>query len=115
MHDLPLVEPPAYYIARTDPTPPRPSMCLPTASRLDDSGDVGVQLISRSWYVADANNHVREVHGEGVVSSRTSATGQTYEYVAAQCWPPPRAPCAAVLIPPPTMAANLKRQYQSSP
>ena len=62
--------------------------------QIHNDGDVGVQLISRSWYITDANNHVREVHGEGWwASSRVCNRAKPTNTSAARCWPPPRAPC----------------------
>ena len=76
------VEPQAYYIA--DQSNPA-NHCYVFAYRIQihNDGDVGVQLISRSWYITDANNHVREVHGEGVVGEQPRLQpGETYEYVS---------------------------------
>ena len=76
------VEPQAYYIA--DQSNPA-NHCYVFAYRIQihNDGDVGVQLISRSWYITDANNHVREVHGEGVVGEQPHLQpGETYEYVS---------------------------------
>ena len=49
------VEPQAYYIA--DQSNPA-NHCYVFAYRVQihNDGDVGVQLISRSWYITDANN-----------------------------------------------------------
>ncbi len=49
--------------------------------QLHNAGQVGVQLISRHWVITDANQHVQEVRGKGVVGEQpTLKPGQSFEY-----------------------------------
>ena len=49
--------------------------------QLHNAGEVGVQLISRHWVITDANHHVQEVRGKGVVGEQpTLKPGQSFEY-----------------------------------
>ncbi|MTI29662.1 Co2+/Mg2+ efflux protein ApaG [Xanthovirga aplysinae] len=42
-----------------------------------------VQLLSRHWFIHDANNTVREVEGEGVVGQQpTIEPGKSHQYVS---------------------------------
>ncbi|MGH8273810.1 MAG: Co2+/Mg2+ efflux protein ApaG [Gammaproteobacteria bacterium] len=34
---------------------------------LENTGDIGAQLLTRHWIITDADGEVREVHGEGVI------------------------------------------------
>jgi len=46
-------------------------------------GTVAAQLISRHWIITDANNHVQEVKGLGVVGAQPLLkTNQQYEYTS---------------------------------
>lgn len=46
-------------------------------------GYVSAQLISRHWVITDANNHVQEVKGLGVVGAQPLlAPGQQFEYTS---------------------------------
>lgn len=48
---------------------------------LTNAGQVSVQLISRHWVITDANHHVQEVRGKGVVGEQpTLKPGQSFEY-----------------------------------
>lgn len=43
--------------------------------------DAAVQLLSRYWRITDANNHVQEVRGDGVVGEQPLiAPGESYRY-----------------------------------
>ncbi len=49
--------------------------------RIENDGRQPVQLISRHWVITDANNHVQEVRGKGVVGEQPMLKpGQSYEY-----------------------------------
>ncbi|HMC13025.1 MAG TPA: Co2+/Mg2+ efflux protein ApaG [Gallionellaceae bacterium] len=49
--------------------------------QLTNAGQVAVQLISRHWVITDANQHVQEVRGKGVVGEQpTLKPGQSFEY-----------------------------------
>lgn len=49
--------------------------------QLTNAGLVAVQLISRHWVITDANHHIQEVRGKGVVGEQPSLKpGQSFEY-----------------------------------
>lgn len=51
--------------------------------RIENDGDVPVQLISRHWQISDGNGRVHEVQGDGVVGEQPMiAPGQSYDYVS---------------------------------
>lgn len=46
-------------------------------------GQVPVQLVSRHWIITDANNHVQEVRGLGVVGQQPLLQpGESYQYTS---------------------------------
>jgi ApaG protein len=48
---------------------------------LTNQGEHAVQLLSRHWIITDANNHVQEVRGKGVVGEQpVIKPGQSFEY-----------------------------------
>jgi len=48
---------------------------------LSNAGQLAVQLLSRHWIITDANHHVQEVRGKGVVGEQPTLTpGQKFEY-----------------------------------
>lgn len=48
-----------------------------------NQGDHAVQLLSRHWVITDANNHVQEVKGKGVVGEQpVIEPGQSFEYTS---------------------------------
>ena len=50
---------------------------------LKNTGTVTAQLISRHWIITDANNHVQEVRGLGVVGEQPKlAPEQSFEYTS---------------------------------
>jgi ApaG protein len=49
-----------------------------------NDGSETLKLLSRHWIIADANGHVEEVRGPGVVGENpTLAPGESFEYVSA--------------------------------
>jgi len=49
--------------------------------QLNNVSQVAVQLISRHWVITDANHHVQEVRGKGVVGEQPNLKpGQSFEY-----------------------------------
>jgi len=51
--------------------------------RITNQGSKAAQLVSRYWHIADDNNNVREVEGEGVVGEQpTIEPGQSYTYTS---------------------------------
>ncbi|BCK86426.1 protein ApaG [mine drainage metagenome] len=50
---------------------------------LTNEGERAVQLLSRHWIINDANNHVQEVRGKGVVGEQpVIKPGQSFEYTS---------------------------------
>jgi len=50
---------------------------------LTNEGQHAVQLLSRHWIINDANNHVQEVKGKGVVGEQpVIGPGQSFEYTS---------------------------------
>lgn len=51
--------------------------------RLDNLGKETAQLINRYWHITDANGHVQEVRGPGVVGEQpTLEAGDSYHYTS---------------------------------
>ncbi len=51
--------------------------------RIENAGDVPVQLLSRSWLITDGRGHQEEVAGDGVVGVQpVIGPGQAYEYMS---------------------------------
>lgn len=49
--------------------------------RIHNGGEQGATLRTRHWFIADGNNEVQEVKGEGVVGEQpTIEPGETYRY-----------------------------------
>ncbi len=58
--------------------------------RIVNSGEVAAQLMSRHWIIADANQHVEEVRGPGVVGEQPRlAPGEAFEYTSGCPLPTP--------------------------
>ncbi len=50
---------------------------------LTNEGEHSVQLLSRHWVIHDANNHMQEVKGKGVVGEQpVIKPGQSFEYTS---------------------------------
>ena len=50
---------------------------------VSNGGEHSVQLLSRHWIITDANNHVQEVKGKGVVGEQpVIKPGQSFEYTS---------------------------------
>ncbi len=50
---------------------------------LTNEGEHAVQLLSRHWIINDANSHVQEVKGKGVVGEQpVIRPGQSFEYTS---------------------------------
>jgi ApaG protein len=51
--------------------------------RIENGGDVAVQLLARSWTIVDGRGTIHEVHGEGVVGEMPLiAPGASFDYVS---------------------------------
>jgi ApaG protein len=58
--------------------------------RIVNSGEVPAQLMSRHWIITDANQHVEEVRGPGVVGEQPRlAPGEAFEYTSGCPLPTP--------------------------
>jgi ApaG protein len=50
---------------------------------IKNTGELGAQLISRHWRITDANNHVQEVRGLGVIGHQPLLQpGEEFEYTS---------------------------------
>ncbi len=50
---------------------------------ITNAGDIPVQLVSRHWIITDANNHVQEVRGLGVVGEQPLLRpNESFEYTS---------------------------------
>lgn len=51
--------------------------------RIENDGDIAVQLLSRHWIIRDGRGAVHEVRGDGVIGELPRiAPGQSYDYVS---------------------------------
>lgn len=51
--------------------------------RVENTGDIAAQLLSRHWIITDANGRVQEVRGAGVVGEQPRlAPGEAFEYTS---------------------------------
>ena len=63
--------------------PDRSQYVFAYAVTIKNSGTVAAQLISRHWVITDANNHVQEVRGLGVVGHQPLLQpGEQFEYTS---------------------------------
>jgi ApaG protein len=61
------------------------------AITITNSGQIPAQLISRHWVITDANNHIEEVRGLGVVGHQPLLEpGQVFEYTSGATLPTPQ-------------------------
>lgn len=70
-----------YLEEQSDPS--RSHYVFAYAITIANSGTVPAQLISRHWIITDANNHVEEVRGLGVVGHQPFLQpGEQFEYTS---------------------------------
>jgi ApaG protein len=51
--------------------------------RVENTGDVAGQLLSRHWIITDGNGKIEEVRGQGVVGEQPRlAPGESFEYTS---------------------------------
>jgi len=63
--------------------PDRSHYVFAYAVTIKNSGSVAAQLISRHWVITDANNHVQEVRGLGVVGHQPLLQpGEQFDYTS---------------------------------
>ena len=69
--------------SREHSDPPRSSWFFLYTIRIENEGDVPLQLVSRHWIITDATGHVEEVHGPGVVGEQPHLEpGESFEYTS---------------------------------
>ena len=70
-----------YLEAQSDPD--HSNYVFAYAIKIKNTGSAAAQLISRHWVVTDANNHIEEVRGLGVVGNQPLLQpGEQYEYTS---------------------------------
>ncbi|MDQ1816675.1 Co2+/Mg2+ efflux protein ApaG [Massilia sp. CCM 9210] len=70
-----------YLPEQSDPS--RSNYVFTYSITIKNTGSVGAQLISRHWVITDANNHVDEVRGLGVVGHQPLLQpGEQFEYTS---------------------------------
>jgi ApaG protein len=63
--------------------PDRTNFVFTYSVTIKNTGTVGAQLIARHWVITDANNHVEEVRGLGVVGHQPLLQpGEQFEYTS---------------------------------
>ena len=71
----------SYLVEQSDPSSDRWFWSYHV--RIENGGDVAVQLLSRSWTIVDGRGTVHEVMGEGVVGEMPLiAPGASFDYVS---------------------------------
>lgn len=71
----------AYIDAQSDPDANR--FVFSYTITIANDGSEAAKLLSRHWYITDANNEVQEVVGEGVVGEQPYLKpGETFEYTS---------------------------------
>jgi len=72
---------PRYMASQSSPDKDRYVFAYTVTIR--NTGDVAGQLLSRHWIITDAEGHVEEVRGEGVVGEQpVLQPGQSFEYTS---------------------------------
>ena len=63
--------------------PDRDTYVFTYSVTIKNKGQVGAQLIARHWIITDANNHVEEIRGLGVVGRQPLLKpGEEFEYTS---------------------------------
>ncbi len=63
--------------------PDRDSYVFTYSVIIKNTGQVGAQLIARHWIITDANNHIEEIRGLGVVGRQPLLKpGEEFEYTS---------------------------------
>lgn len=76
------VDPTPFYLADQS-EPERGLFTYAYHINIINTGEVAVQLLSRHWIISDANGHVEEVKGEGVIGKQpTLAPGESFQYTS---------------------------------
>jgi len=70
-----------YLEERSDPSEDR--FVFAYTITIANHGSVGAQLLRRHWVVTDSDQHVQNVHGDGVVGEQPHLMpGETYQYTS---------------------------------
>jgi ApaG protein len=70
-----------YLPEQSDPA--RTNYVFTYSITIKNTGSIGAQLIARHWVITDANNHVEEVRGLGVVGHQPLLQpGEQFEYTS---------------------------------
>jgi ApaG protein len=70
-----------YLAEQSDPE--RSQYAFAYAITIKNTGQIGAQVISRHWVITDANNHIEEVRGLGVVGQQPLLRpGEQFEYTS---------------------------------
>ena len=90
--------------------PDRSHYVFAYAVTIKNSGNVASQVISRHWVITDANNHVQEVRGLGVVGHQPLLQpGEQFEYTSGTTLATPHGTMHGECIADPTTHPSLKR------
>ena len=80
-YDITVAVKTAYLPEQSDPA--RSTYVFAYTITITNTGDVAAQLISRHWIITDAEAHVQEVKGLGVVGQQpTLQPGESFEYTS---------------------------------
>lgn len=61
--------------------PARQHWCFVYAIRIENTGELAVQVRSRHWFITDADGHVEEIAGDGVVGQQpVLMPGESFDY-----------------------------------
>ncbi len=78
----------AYLAEQSDPS--RSQYVFAYTITITNSGEAAATLISRHWIITDADHHVQEVKGLGVVGQQPLLKpGESYEYTSGASIPTP--------------------------
>ncbi|WAW11065.1 Co2+/Mg2+ efflux protein ApaG [Oxalobacter vibrioformis] len=71
--------------------PDRSNYVFSYSVSIKNTGQVAAQLIARHWVITDANNHIEEVRGLGVVGRQPLIKpGEVFEYTSGTALPTPQ-------------------------
>ena len=69
--------------SRTAPTRPGGQFVFAYTITITNTGTVAARLVSRHWFITDAEHRVQEVRGEGVIGQQpVLAPGESFEYTS---------------------------------
>ncbi len=87
-YEITVVPRAAYLAEQSDPS--RNQYVFAYTITITNTGDVPATLVSRHWIITDADHHVQEVKGLGVVGQQPLLKpGESYEYTSGASIPTP--------------------------